>query len=464
MAIIRYTIYSLFIIIFAYMSYYATGVTFTDQDPVIYTIIGKYIYNGIGVPYTIAFDHKPFFIYIIYGLLYKIIGLSTSLFVIESIIFCVVCGLLSCIYFNLKIIYTPLFSSVIFIVSYEYLGFSANSEYVMFITSFLSLIFISKKDFKYIALSAIMASISFTTNYLSFFFIAPSVLYSIFSLAENSISNKIKRLSFYTLMFALFFLLSHSILIFGGISNVYSYYELQHWFLSSYGGGTDGVIKALRFFSKDLLIVIFISFLSYFDNTDNYYDKRKVLVLSIAMISSTISSFISGNSYSHYFGVSSLAAGCLLCFVISKNNMKSYAVMSAVAVYFLLNMPYNIEYLSAISKQFKNPDVISFLNKHKSDLDGKNLLSIKSGPVPYLFTEAIPTQKFIWGSHTEAMKGDEVFFYTDAIKNHPEYIITNSKICNSIWVNSELCHTLNGSYNLVDSIDGRFSYKLYKIK
>lgn len=441
----KYLITFLFIL-FASIYLYS-NLPFIDHDTVMYSIIGRDIFETQSLPYTKTFDHKPIVTYYIYGFLNLI--LHSNLNLITSLACCLISALILCKR-NLNSFF--ILSSGLIFGSAVFSRLSGNTEILMlpFISAYLYTF--DKKGLSKFFVLGVLAAILFNINYLAAVIMMPVSLYMFFN---NTFANSIKSIIYFLLGFltASFFIFLPFI---AWNQSILDYFNLQHQFLKSYS-------NPITFNSNKVLIayillltpplIIFIYFLK----------KDKDFILYILLFLGTVLGAISsGHGYGHYLVPLSIPMSLMFLSTLTYNKLYTLLgiVPTTLVLAFLLMMKIPI---------IKSPNGSTYLlsDQGKKDLLHINQLAqmdntslnIKSSHVIYLFSKARNINKLVFFDHPDIFYGkDSEKYYIEQINKHPHLIMTEINMCQS---NSNVCDLIKKNYNYDSTSNYGFGYDLY---
>lgn len=435
-----------------------------DHDTVIYTIIGRDIFEGFNLPYNSTFDHKPIFTYYIYGLFNSL--LNSNLYLIVSLICCIS----SAFILSKKNVNTfLLLSSLLIVQSVLLSNFSGNTEMLMlpFISAYILCFTSSDKWLSFIFIGA-LAAVLFNINYLAAVIMMPVTLYMFFSKGPKI---AVKRILFFICGLVLAFTLIFLPFAFSSQS-IADYVNLQATFLSSYAGKD----RVSAFFSLSkfalLLLPVFIVYIA-------SAQKDKYFVINLLLfLGGLLGAFASGHGYSHY--LVPIAIPISLMFIDILKHKRLLAVASIIPLILAVIYGSYIRYIG-VSHQSKaylasengKRDIEHLNNLAKKD---NTALNIGSSHVIYWLSDARNINKFIFASHARLIYGANVdSYYLSQISRKPHLIMTKVGMCDSSTI---VCKEIKKNYiydstsnydikknHIYDSTSNYdFGYDLYRLK
>lgn len=418
---------------------------FIDHDTVIYTIIGRDIFENFTLPYGNTFDHKPIFTYYLYGILHLIFH-ENNLFLITGIICCVTSAIILC---KKEINDFLTISTFLFITSFLVSNFSGNTEMLMlpFISSYLYF-FNSNKSYKFFIIGG-LASILFNINYLAAVIVMPVTIYMFFS---YGIKKSIKKISNFILGF---FIFSFFIFLpfFLSNQNIFDYFNSQIQFLSSYSN-SDRLeslflfLKLTFLFSPIILLYIFLS-----KRDSDFY------LIILMFLGAFLGSISSGHAFSHYFEPSVIPLSLMFLKLIkTKIPLALISILPVIIVtisfgYKRFSLGFDDKYL--VSEKGKAD--ISHINKLTS-ID-KTALNINSSHIIYLFSNAKNINKYIFPGHVNLMYGSNSDnYFLKQIEKSPHLIMTKIGMCEKRNI---ICDEINKKYFYDSTSNFSYGYDLY---
>lgn len=418
---------------------------FIDHDTVIYTIIGRDIFENFTMPYGNTFDHKPIFTYYLYGIL-NLIFHENNLFLITGIICCITSAVILCEK-NINNFLT--ISSFLFITSFLVSNFSGNTEMLMlpFISSYLYF-FNSNKSYKFFIIGG-LASILFNINYLASVIMMPVTIYMFFS---SGMEKSIKNISNFILGFLLFsffiflpFFLSNQ--------NIFDYFNLQIQFLSSYSNSNR--LESLFFFLKYIFLFspIFLLYIFLSKKDSDFY-----LIIFI-FLGTLLGSISSGHKFSHYFEPSVIPLSLMFL-----KLMKIKIPLALISILPIIVITINIGY-----KRFKVGFDDKYLISEKGEADishlnklasiDKTTLNINSSHIIYLFSKARNINKYIFPGHVNLIYGSNSDnYFLKQIDKSPHLIMTKIGMCEKRNI---ICDAINKKYIYDSTSNFSYGYDLY---
>lgn len=441
-------LFNLFIFICFFLSFsYYLRFSYSDHDVIIYTLIGKAIYQQGIMPYSFAFDHKPFLTYIFYGLLAPFQSFPYNRYTIFSV-FMILMTVLMIRKLSIERGLSILFS--IFLVgmaSHRTISYSGNTEYIcMFFSVFSVLLLIYKKNIWGVIFSSVLSCVAFNVNYMVAVLLFPSVFVAIYMVSINFV-DFIKRLSIFSCVF-LFSFSGIVCLISLGNGNVVSYFTLQYKFLHGYGGSR-------RAPSLYFLVVCFCCLLSTVlpwipAVRPSSEALQRCKAMSVMIFFSMIAFMMNGKYSSHYLYMATLPA-CVIMMALNYKSNKSKVVFNVFLIMSAFVMCKNqISNYVYSYNSYENPFVfyknLSFLTKEKK------VLSYHMSVVPLYYSDAIPFQPFVWDDHAKLIYGqDEKRYFLAMLNKKPPFVMTQDHSCTSSGSGDVFCQELKKNYILIQN-------------
>lgn len=434
---------------------------YSNYDTLIYAIIGKAIYRDGIMPYDYIFDHKPFLIYFFYGPL-GLLESKINVFALFSVFWLLAISI---------VIYTILFKKrvpflLILVLSicatFGTVSFSGNSE-VVFVTLELLAIGLAfhsmDRPFLFI-LSAVTAVAAVNINYVSGPPLLFTLLYCLY-ISSRSISRFYYRSVVYLITCLIILFIVLGVLYFSGL-DVINYLSLQRDFLLGYSGERLAVSTS---FLIILLLPSFSVLLVFFPNLFSSVEHRSLhMTMSILIISSVISFFLSAKFYNHYaFMVTAPAVVSFLTINYSRLWLRVTLTFSLIlasftylclSAYFYLNSQYSL-------------DLWEFYRPLKEAVEDQPIMSMHASIVPLYFSGAEPFQPLAWFDHAEIIYGagaDD--FYADLLKKFPSFVMTSEEWCEKQKQDRAACDALSAHYIQVQSRQTDWpahGYSLYRL-
>lgn len=420
---------------------------FTDHDVVIYSIIGKAIYNSFSMPYSYVFDHKPIMTYYVYGAIQYLLPLRGGYFILS--LFCILISFffISKIKPNKRTMWKSFYILIFMVSSLCFIGrFSGNTETVLMPMMAIFLYFACKESKFNSFFIGFFISLSVNINYLSFvIFFLPTLVFIIF----NKNGFFLSRLFLLTFGFVFGCILIFLPFFISGESIV-SYFKLQYFFLSVYHESEykDVFLKFIIYFS--IYSPILYSYIKVY-GVKNY---NSIISLSL-YFSAIASAMISGRPYDHYFVFLIIPISFMLIQIIDSEKLISAL---NILFLFLLSLLISINYYHKHGENgsFKyNENIINRINYLSTD--DNTALNIKSSHVIFNYTKLRSIGKYVFPGHVSMFYNNEDDYYITMINKKPKLIMTSVGLCNNI---NSICDAIRKSYYFDEKSSGN-DFDLY---
>lgn len=420
---------------------------FIDHDTVIYTIIGRDIFESLSMPYDRTFDHKPIFTYYIYGIFSYI--LNNNLYLMVSIFCCLSSSLILC---KKNINNFLILSSFLIIGSTLFSNLSGNTEILMlpFISAYL-LFFKGNSSLKFLAIGG-LASILFNINYLAAIVMMPITLYMFHSNNYKVLITNITIFLCGFLIVTLIIFLPFLILD----QSISEYFRLQFNFITSYSGSNriDSLVNLLKFIF--ILLPIVTAYVILSERTRTFF------LISLLFLGSVLGALASGHGFSHYLTPTIIPIALMVITLI-----ESKKILAVIAVAPLL---LGTTYLTI--KRYTGTHEAAYLMSTKGKRDIAHLdslastdntaLNIGSSHVTYLFSKARNINKYIFPGHVQIIhRAGANSYYESQIDRKPHLIMTKIDMCKT---RNKLCESIKRDYQYDSTANYAYGYDLYKLK
>lgn len=417
---------------------------FIDHDTVIYTIIGRDIFESFSMPYGRTFDHKPIFTYYIYGFFNYI--LNKNLYLIVSILCCLSSAFLLC---KKSVNAFFVLSSFLILGSTLLSSFSGNTEMLMlpFISASL-LLFKTKNALKFLAIGS-LAAILFNINYLASVVMMPVTLYMFY---DNDKIKTIKNISYFTcgLLISLFLIFLPFLF---SDQNITDYFNQQFEFLTSYSSSNS--LSSIIYISKFIFILspIIIIYIYISKKDQSFY-------LNILLITGAIlGTLASGHGFSHYLVPILIPASLMFLRILEQKKILALITITplilATIASTIQRAPYRIDNADWMSNQIKK-DIAHLNTLAKED---NTTLNIRTSHVIYLLSEARNINKYVFNGHADMIYGPRADnYYEEQINLNPHLIMTTIGMCDT---SNSICDSIKEKYRYDSTLNHAKGYDLY---
>lgn len=422
------------------------GVDYIDHDLIIYSFVGRGIYEFGAFPFDFAFDHKPILVYFIYGPLYWLIGHGANYYLLLSLGMLAILILMYRRYLKLQrlaLAFTAPLVAIAFIDANMHTGNTEALLVPLCMGSILA-IFTFGTGRKGVCLSVIAAFAAINVNYSIFPPLAVTVFYAIITQSRNW-RHVVEVSTIYWV--SLIFLAMLSFTIFWALGmDVWGYLKLQGAFL---GGYSDFRRTPNAGFISYVVISIMIASTPFFVRKRLALTERYTAIsVLIFIIVNTVLFALNGKFWGHYLWlVGGPAILSVLIYVKYARRDSSVITVGAVilvlAVIFSINEKYNtFEATDTSASEF-----YAELHQHVSN---KEVMSLSVSIVPVAYGGGIPSHPFVWPDHAATIMGSENAseYFFERIQDSPSFIVTSEHYCDS--GNDSLCSAIREQYNLID--------------
>lgn len=421
---------------------------YLDHDVIIYTLVGRGIFQHGEMPYHFAFDHKPVLTYFFYGPLAWLDGWGINRYALLTLVFlCLTSYAVYRLAARRRVPYVVIL--VLFAGSTLHnIGYSGNTEVIFVFFEILSvLILLSSNDRSLpFALSAIFAAISFNINYISAIPLVPALLYSLFAISDNFWNFIRRAISFGLIASAFIALIFGTMTLLGG--DVPSYLDLQRRFISGYTDSNLPISKPFLFIWAAMLVAAAITAIPAMRLPRPEFDKWLAMVLLI--IFSSLAIIINAKFYTHYlFMVTAPTVAMILCLDFERATNKSLIVI--VSIFASCLLVFN-SILNLSDRSHYPPDMHSFYRDLRAEVHLEKVMSIKTSVTPLYFSGAIPFQPLVWFDHAKFIYGKgEDDYYLASLGRKPQFVLTDFELCSAHTENAAICQVLADRYELIQS-------------
>lgn len=438
-----------------------------NGDTVYYTMVGRGIFRDHMLPYSYAFDHKPWGVYLFYGAWDKICPFFHGDFFFLSLVLGSV-TLYFCRFFGTFNIITALF---IYIFVGNIFGIlDGNTENVLTACSSIVLAVLynglSNKRFVNYFIPGFMIPLLININYL----VAVSLFLPVLFLLFSPRFFKLQYIFIFSIGCIVGLLTSFSPYLIEGNNALQSYFRMQHDFLQNYGGNTVSRISSVLCtiaYTVMFLPVLLLWYRKY--REEMRAGEPSSLLLPLWFISSLPATVLSGHPFNHYY---------ILCFV-------PLVIMVSVLFYQNVKFPrYSFLFLcivSIISQGFCTGRNIrwlwdmSFIDYALITREAahQRVLNIRADQAFFYMGDFRTFDRYAFTDHVDIMfgAGAEKRYLND-LAQHPPLVMTPFNACMTGNAERSVCDVLKKNYTLIYSVNALtqrkgklpyFSLDLYRL-
>lgn len=433
------------------------SVQYIDHDTVLYALIGEGIYKYGVFPYGYAFDHKPFVLYFIYGII-SLFESTANLFGILGIISVGLTSYIAYTFFLNRTLPFPIVFFVMALATYRTVGYTGNTEvlYVLFQFSAIAAL-ISSVSMRGVVVSAFLTAICININYISALSLIPTL--TIMMLFTSKIRTPYASFVLFSFSLIFFVLVLFAAFAFAG-GDIGNYFAMQRDFLLGYGSGRNPVVPRFIWMTA---IPICLSGLLLVPGVSRSKEFDKIFVpLFALMIFSAISFIANGKYYLHYaYAITAPAAVIVLSLNYERVRYRAALVwlLSLVAVLYLANFVRKPPAASVDLRKVYAP--ISEM------VGGQKVLSMRASVVPLYFSGAYPYQPLVFQDQAAFFYGSgEDAYYKRMLDGQPMFVLTAFDWCQAEGAGWQSCAEVANGYDKVLAYDAEWdrNYDLYRRK
>lgn len=418
---------------------------YTTDDVLIYSLIGKAIYEKGMMPFTYAFDHKPLFTYYIYGLLAVLVPDNTPKYQVLSILAYALTALVTRAFVKRESWLVQF--AILTGLAIKFLRYGANTELFFAPLALISvLLALRSRGWVGLAFAGIFAAMAFNINYIAVFAVGPAVLYTLFSNGESR-PRQFGSLLVYAVGFLLGILLVFTPLLLKDPNLVAGFFAAQRKFLASYSQPQGHFVIVFFVSALPLLALLWVSLRC------DAQDRRVRNILAIAAVSSFIGALVPGKFFDHYLYV--MVPPLVALYALSTHAYKRVVLLVSMAALVCFSLPSFVKGFGPLQQIRAAYDFTQF-RQLKEMIGDEKLLSIKAHHAITYFSDATPAQPLVWFDHARLIYGPkEDDYFLAYLEQRPRFIITIANMCNAPRAELEVpksCDLIQARYSQVMTI------------
>ena len=433
------------------------NVQFVDADTLIYSLVGRGIYQHGIMPYDFVFDHKPFLTYFVYGILDFFSGSNLNIFSVFGAL-CLMAfsrvlhGKLDGKKLPLSIVF--LFLACAYVIT---MRSSGNTEVVYVPLSIVAVLLLTLKDsgsVAALAVAALLAAMAFNINYIAAFPLFPALVYALYH-SSKDLGVFLKRTAWFgVIALAFIVLMLVGVAALGG--DLEATFMLQWQFLIGYSdGGAFGIDPGFAAIWAGSMVVVGFQWIPGLRPAKHLTSTTRAL--AIYAVFASVSFLMSGKYYLHYLFM--VAAPAVIVFALLNFEHIKVRILLPFAV-IMASLLLLFVSVYDYARYQKIPDAKAHYAQLRAVTEGRLMLSIRNSVVPVYFSHAEPSQPYNWLDHTKIIFGPhEAEYFLAELGQKPMFILTPHAFCQNVKKRDdtgfiEVCGSIAGSYDLLQSTTG----------
>lgn len=444
-------------------------IPFSDGDPAYYVLIGRGLLRDHILPYNYAFDHKPFGVYLFYGLWDRIapftLGKFTLLAVLLSGAFVTISRAFGS--FNRGLAFGLLtVCGAIFDV------LSGNTELVLVVAEALILALMLKgietNKTGLFFLAGCLSALAVNVNYLAGVCLLGPMALLLFSPGWFRLSRCVMAgLGGVVSLVALF-----SPYLIVGHGALQSYFSMQRSFLHNYSGALSERLQCVFWmtFYLGLMLPILLGWIRRFPFNLADESTRRTMILPVWFASSFPATLLSGHPYQHYFILCFAPATLMLAILFREGAFPSRLALMPLWLSSVFFMGTEVKRNVTIALYTSRVDYTEIARQ----VGQAKVLDIRTFHAVFYLSDLRPFDVYLFSDHID------IFFRQNAWKRYmqdlaqnPLYVVAPYKGCERHEVEAPVCQWLHDHYTQAYAVNVRhihksrpnkFSLSLYKLR
>lgn len=433
---------------------------YLNHDTIIYTLVGKGIYQLGLPPYEYVFDHKPLLIYLVYGPL-SFLEIGGNVYAGLTLVFLLVLALIVCAAFTGS--RWPLFGVLIAMTAATLgnVGFTGNSEIVYVPLQLLAVgLLLNGSGSGRLWGSAAAAVAAVNCNYIAAIPLLPALL-AVLWMQSGSLGGFLTRGVHYA---AAGLTLTAGLLGFAAAVGVdiFNYLGMQAAFLTGYSQNDNSITPEFLARISPFLVLALLPLVPLFRPAPE--DRAKVVALEGLLLGALAALALGGKFYQQY--IFSVAAPAVTIFLL----LPAHRAIHRAGIKALLLATASLSALEATQTALRpswSADLRTLYTPIAEVVGDAPVLGMRSSVVPFYFSSATPYHPVLWSDHVSIIHGPaaEDAVYADLLAGDPPYVMTAPQWCATRGRDWTSCTLLHSRYEVVAARDfavGAPGYELWR--
>mgnify|MGYP003364984303 CR=1 FL=1 len=444
-------------------------VPFSDGDPAYYVLIGRGLLRDHLLPYNYAFDHKPFGVYLFYGLWDRIAPFTPGKFTLLAV-------LLSGAFVTISRAFGVFNRTVAFVILtvggaiFDVL--SGNTELVLVVGEALILALMLKgietHKTALFFLAGCLAALTVNVNYLAGVCLLGPMALLLFSPRWFRLSRcVVMGLGGVVGLIVLF--LPYLIVGHGALQ---TYFSMQRSFLHMYGGAFSDRLQCVFWmtFYLGLMLPIILGWIRRFPFNLADEASRRSMILPVWLASSFPATLLSGHPYQHYFILCFAPASLMLAILFREGALPPRLALLPLWVSSVFFMGTAVKRNVTVALYTSRVDYAEIARQvwHAKVLD------IRTFHAVFYLSDLKPFDVYLFSDHIDIFFRQNAWKrYMQDLRQQPLYVVAPYMGCERHAVEAPVCQWLQDHYTLTYAVNVRhihknrpnkFSLSLYKLR
>lgn len=430
-------------------------IPFSDGDPAYYVLIGRGLLRDHILPYNYAFDHKPFGVYLFYGLWDRLAPFVPGKFTLLAV-------LLSGAFVTIGRVFGAFNRGLAFVILivcgaiFDVL--SGNTELVLAVSEALILALMLK------GIETAKGSLFFLAGCLSALAVNVNYLAGVCLLGPEALlllSPGWFRLSRCVMVFlgvivGLVVLFSPYLIV--GHGALQTYFSMQRSFLHQYSGALSDRLQCVFWMMVylGLMLPILLGWIRRFPVNLADEASRRSMILPVWFASSFPATLLSGHPYQHYFILCFAPATLMLAILFREGALPPRLALMPLWIFTVFFMGTEVKRNVSIALHTSRVDYAQIARQ----VGHAKVLDIRTFHAVFYLSDLKPFDVYLFHDHIDIFFRQNAWKrYMQDLQQHPLYVVAPYMGCERHEVEAPVCQWLQDHYTLTYAVNVRHSHK-----
>lgn len=460
--------YILFGIIALYVLSYCV-IPFSDGDPAYYVLLGRGMLRDHVLPYSYAFDHKPFGVDLFYGLWDAITPFPKGKFILLAVLLSAAFVSIGRVFGN----FSRRFAfAILTVCGANFSVLSGNTELVQVVSEAASLALMLKgietgKTGLFFC-AGFIAAFAVNVNYLfAVCFLGPAML-----LLFSPGWFRFGRCSMAVLGGIVGLLVLFSPYLIVGHGALQTYFFMQTDFLHKYGGSLTERLRCCFWMTFYLVLMspVLVAWVRRFPFHLADAASRRTMILPVWFASAFPATLLSGHVFQHYFMLCFAPATLMLAILFREGAQPSRLALMPLWICTVFSIGMEIKQNVSIAVHTSRVDYAGIAR----EVGRAKVLNIRTFHAVYYLSDLRPFDVYLFDSHIDIFFRQNAWKrYMEDLRQQPAYVVTPYRGCERHEVEVPVCQWLHDHYTVIYAVNVRrhnwskpnkFSITLYRFQ
>ncbi|KXV68905.1 hypothetical protein AD951_09210 [Acetobacter malorum] len=444
-------------------------IPFSDGDPAYYVLIGRGLLRDHILPYNYAFDHKPFGVYLFYGLWDRLApfvpGKFTLLAVLLSGAFVTIGRMFGAFNRGLAFVILIVCGAIFDVLS-------GNTELVLAVSEALILALMLKGvetgKAGLFFLAGSLSALAVNVNYLAGVCLLGPVALLLLSPGWFRLSRCV--MTFLGVVVGLVVLFSPYLI--AGHGALQTYFSMQRSFLHQYSGALSDRLQCVfwMMFYLGLMLPILLGWIRRFPVNLADEASRRSMILPVWFASSFPATLLSGHPYQHYFILCFARATLMLVILFREGALPPRLALMPLWISSVFFMGTEVKRNVSVALYTSRVDYAQIARQ----VGHAKVLDIRTFHAVFYLSDLKPFDVYLFSDHIDIFFRQNAWKrYMQDLQQHPSYVVAPYMGCERHEVEAPVCQWLQDHYTLTYAVNVRhihknrpnkFSLSLYKLR